>query len=82
MISQLKADLPDNSDVITCKVQFSGRSVLEGTKAAIAADCVSLPVPEVIRKMPSFATNSLAVEDDQPPDDGNHLTTDALENDS
>lgn len=61
---QLSTDLPDKSDTITLQVRFVGSSILKGTKAAIAADCFTLPVPEVISKMPSFATNSLAVEQD------------------
>ncbi len=59
---QLRADLPDGSDSITCKLKFEGPSVFEGVKAAIAADCFTLPVPDAIRRMMSLASNSVTLD--------------------
>ncbi len=61
-ILQLCADLPDGSDSITCKLKFAGANVFEGIKAAVAADCFTLPVPEAISKITSLASNSVTLD--------------------
>lgn len=59
---QLCSNLPDGSDYVTCKIKFSGPNVFEGIKEAIAEDCFTLPVPEVITKTTGLASNSVTLD--------------------
>lgn len=62
LLLQLCADLPDGSDTVTCKIKLAGSSVLEGTKAAIAAECFTAPIPPILSNMASYASNSITLE--------------------
>ena len=54
--------LPDSNESTTCKLKFSGLNVLEGLKESVVCDCVSLPVPIVLKSLPRCSTNRVTVE--------------------
>lgn len=59
--SSLQLETPQ----ICCQLKLTGSSVLEGVKQCVLDDHVTLPVPQCLQRMSSYASNSVLLHSNQ-----------------